>query len=664
MQANLLQWIWTRLFLCLLLAAGGAIAHTAETRSSIVVGCGPFPSLQAAAVAEEQADWLDADQADDNACTQCFAAAELQRYLRRMTGRVEDFSLVSDAQLPQSGDVILVGQPAGAAARNLSQSLGVDATQMESLGPEGYRIKSRLVGGQRIVVVAGRQRVGTLYGAYDLLYRLGCRWFAPGELSEDIPPLESIPDLDLTSQPSFLTRGFLAWGNRGNVDFLLWMARNRLDCWTLEQQPQTLMRKLGLRMVFGRHDAEDELLGPQKCYPYAQALIDGPYRHADILRFWALDAGKWCECEACRAQGTPTDRYMLLVHRFCQELDEARAAGRLHRPLTVTFLVYADVVDPPKRPLPAGFPPTYCAATFFPICHCYVHHIDDPTCAVNARYWGQLAGWTGDPQRTYRGAMAIGEYYNVSRYKCLPICFMHAMAGDIPAYYRTGARHFDYMHVTTARWGTKALTNYQMARQLWDVETDCEALWTDYFARRYGPAAAKMRQFYESLEQMLSNATELKYGLAPRLERGEKDLFPTAQLRYQRAPGLACDGPTLLEIVEHGRRCRQLLSDSLRMALPAAIKARIVEDEECFTYGERTVAYYHACVQALQQLNVGRRDAARPPYAEAQRLAELLRNDAVSTQNSSSHANVENAFAATGATRALEHIAARLEAKK
>lgn len=128
MQANLLQWIWTRLFLCLLLAAGGAIAHTAETRSSIVVGCGPFPSLQAAAVAEEQADWLDADQADDNACTQCFAAAELQRYLRRMTGRVEDFSLVSDAQLPQSGDVILVGQPAGAAARNLSQSLGVDAT--------------------------------------------------------------------------------------------------------------------------------------------------------------------------------------------------------------------------------------------------------------------------------------------------------------------------------------------------------------------------------------------------------------------------------------------------------------------------------------------------------------------------------------------------------
>ena len=35
---------------------------------------------------------------------------------------------------------------------------------------------------------------------------------------------------------------------------------------------------------------------------------------------------------------------------------------------------------------------------------------------------------------------------------------------------RLGARHFHYMHVTTGNWGNKALTNYQMARQLWDVE--------------------------------------------------------------------------------------------------------------------------------------------------------------------------------------------------
>jgi len=781
--------------------ASTAVAARADW--TIVVDSGPFATVEAAAQAEEQVDWLDADQADDTACTECFAAVELQRYLRQMTQRNEDFALVDDRKLPATGDLILVGQAAG--ARLAVDALGIAKAEMDGLGPEGYRIKNAVAAGRRLAFVAGRDRVGTLYGVYDLLYRLGCRWFAPGELGEDVPRAVAIPDLlspalsmiverprepripavsagirgegqslaapvsiDVTQRPSFVTRGFLAWENRGDADFLLWMARNRLDYWTLAQEPHSLMHKLGIRMVCGRHHAEDEFIGPYKPYPYdharftgdegnprdpyplspeyqgdanhdgqlsyfeahpewyamvkgkrvpgirenfgtnyctsnphataefvknyVQGLIDGPYREADIVRFWALDVGKWCECAACQAQGTPTDRYLLLVYQFCQEIDKARAERRLHRPLEVTFLAYADVVEPPTRPLPAGFPPDYCMATFYPICRCYVHRLDDPACkAKNGRYYRQLAGWTQDPQRYYRGQMAIGEYYNVSRFKCLPICFMHTMATDIPYYYRAGARTFDYMHVTTKRWGNKALTNYQMARQLWDVQTDCEALWSDYFARRYGPAAEIMRQFYETLEQMLSNANELKYGLATRLDRGVEDLFPTPQLRYNRKPGLECDGPTLLEMVEQGRQCRKLLAEAAALvdqqkgtvpfsrngpkgasqkrglspfAVTPVVKARIAEDEQCFQYGERTIDYYHACVQGFEEARAGRRDAAREHLRKAQQLAELLRADTVSTQSSSSHANAENAFAATGATHALDRLAAMLEPSK
>ena len=352
-----------------------------------------------------------------------------------------------------------------------------------------------------------------------------------------------------------------------------------------------------------------------------------------------------------------------MVHGFCQEIDKARAEGRLHRPLQVTFLTYADVVEPPTRPLPEGFPPDYCMATFYPIRRCYVHRLDDPTCAVNDKYCRQLVGWTREPKLHYDGQLAIGEYYNVSVFKCLPICFMHTMASDIPYYYRAGARTLDYMHVTTSRLGSKALTNYQMARQLWDVQTDCEALWSDYFARRYGPAAAAMRRFYESLEPMLSNASELKYGLAGRLSRGAGELFPHSHLRYERQPAVECEGPTLLEMIEHGRRCRQLLAEAQTMELPSRVKARIAEDEQCFEYGERTLDYYNACVQAFQKVRAGHRDAARRHYAEARRLAELLRQDRLSTQSSSSHANAENALIASRASGALERLAALLEAK-
>lgn len=711
----------------------------AQAEWTIIVDPGRFAGIEVAAAAEEQVDWLDADRADDTACTQCFAAMELQRYLRRCTGRDADFALAS--KQPAAGDLILVGRPHAQAAEALVRKLGLGDEALAGLGPEGYRIKSAQAHGRQIVWIAGHERVGTLYGVYDLLYRLGCRWFAPGELHEDLPQIASLPDLDVTQRPSYASRGFLAWENRGSLDFLLWMARNRMDYWTLEQQPAGLMHKLGIRMVCGRHDAENEFLGPHNPYPYdharfsgdesrardpyplspeyqgdangdgqlsyfeahpewyamlkgkripgikinfgrnyctsnphataefvknyTQAVIDGRFRRADILRFWALDAGKWCECPACLAQGTPTDRYLLVVHRFCQELDQARTQGRLHRPLEVTFLAYADVVEPPTRALPQGFPPPYCMATFYPIRRCYVHRFDDPACAVNDKYNRQLAGWVRDPQRYYRGQLAIGEYYNVSRFKCLPICFMHSMATDVPYYYhQAGARTFDYMHVTTARWGSKALTNYQMARQLWDVQTDCETLWRDYFARRYGPAAGVMRHFYQTLEEMLCNATELKYGLAVRLEKGSPELFPNAQLRYRREPDQECHGPTFLEMLDHARRCRQLLSEVTALELRAEIKTRIAEDEQCFAYGERTLDYYHACVQAYTAIRAGQTAAAKTHYAEAQRLADLLRADTVSTSDSSSHANAENALLASGAAGALDRLAALLAAAK
>jgi len=715
------------------LAAVWLTAAASQAKTTIVVNSGPHPSAEAAAASEAQVDWLDADTADDTIATECFAAVQLQHYLRKMTGRAEDYPIAEDAAVPD-GDLILVGGPASnAATRQLGSRLGVDEKQLAGLGREGYRIKTVALDGRRVTLVAGAVRVGTLYAAYDLLYRHGCRWFAPGELHEEVPRVDEIAELDVTERPDFVTRGFLAWEDRGDEDFLLWMARNRLNEWCIEQSNHPLVRKLGIRMVAGLHDAEERFLNPPAAYPYnharfqgdedkpedpyppgdqyqgdadgdgtlsyfeahpewfsmvdgrrvpgikgwfgtnyctsnphataefmkhyVDALVDGPYRDADLIRFWTLDAGRWCQCDACKALGIPTDRNLLLVHRLDQDIKKARADGRIHRPIAIRFLAYADVLDPPTRPLPEGFDNATCTATFYPIVRCYVHDFDDPNCPRNVRYAEQLQGWATDPDRYYRGGLCIGEYYNVSGYKCLPICFMHTMAHDVPHFYGVGARQFQYMHVTTAGWGNKALTNYQMARQLWDVETDCEALWGDYFERRYGPAADVMRRFYESLERMLSNVSEVKYGLARRLDRGVEDLFPAPHLRYERAEGVDCDGPTLVEIVEHAGTCRALIDRALGTDLPEPVKGRIAEDERTFTYGERTIAYLHECVQAFQLGRSGRRDEGRQHFAEARRLAELLRRDTTSTTKSSSHANAPNAFEATRAMRALDHLA-------
>jgi hypothetical protein len=707
----------------------------------IVVNCGQFPSAAVAGEAEKQVNWDDADTADDTACTESFAALELQRCLRKMTGRADDFAVVKD-DADSQGDLIVVGGPkSNAVSRRLTPQLGLDASKLAALGPEGYCIKSGTVAGRRVWLIAGASRVGTLYGVYDFLHRLGCRWFAPEAIHEELPHIEQIPAIDATERPSFISRGFYAWEDRGTPAFLVWMARNRLNYWTSVQTGHPLMRKLGIQMACGMHDVQQIFIGPNNPYPYrhsrfpgnqdkpadpyavspeyrgdankdgklsyfeahpewyawdgkqripginndfgtnfctsnadaatefvknyVQAIIDGRYRDTDVVNFWMLDWGKWCQCERCKTLGTPTDRNLLMVRRFDEEIKKAQAAGQIRHPILVTFLAYADVLDPPSRPLPAGFDYATCAATFYPIGRCYVHNFDDPACAMNQQYVRQLHGWGLEPARRYRGAITIGEYYNISTTKSLPVCYMHTMANDIPYYYKIGARHFDYMHVTKAEWGSKSLTNYQMARQLWDVGTDCESLWADYFARRYGPAAPMMRKYYESLEKMLGNVKVLKgwEGLAFRLNEGRKDLFQHSHLQYRREPGKKWDGVTLVEMVEHGKTCRALLTEAMAQPAPDRIKARLAEDERTFTYAERTLRYYDECVQAFQLAWAGHREEARPHYAEARRVADLLRSDTMSTRMASSHANDENALTATLAPKALDHLAKLLDTK-
>ncbi len=727
------RWPTAAMALCLLTISAVPVPAT-----TIVVNSGTYESVQRAGAAEATVNWNDADLTDDTICTECFAAAELQQYLRRITGRAEDFTTVDDEAVPP-GDLILVGGPrSNAATARLAAALQISQTDLDGLGPEGYVIKSARADDRQVLLIAGGGRVGTLYGVYDLLHRLGVRWYAPGEINEEVPrqELDSLPEFNVSESPKFFTRGFHAWEDRGDEDFLLWMARNRLNYWCVQQSNKPLLHKLGIMLAGGGHVLTSYYLNPRSRYPYDHPrftgdedqppdpypvspqyqgdankdgkltyfeahpewyglrggrrsdnirggggdnfctsnldamtewmkgaisdLAEGRYRDADIINAWTLDGGKWCECERCQALGSPTDRNLLFVHRYAQEIKRAQAEGRIHRPIRLLFLAYADVLQPPTRPLPEDFDYDTCIATYFPIVRCYVHKFDDPKCSRNARYNERLHGWAVDPERFYRGQICIGEYYNVSGYKCLPICFMSTMAADIPYYYSLGARHFHYMHCTTGNWGNKALTNWQMARQLWNPSVDCADLWRDYFRGRYGAAAAQMRLFYESLEQMLCNVSELKYGLARRLERGSTELFPSAHLRYEKSASEPSEGPTLVEILQAAARCRELIDRVGDMELPPRIAHRVAEDERLFTYGERTVKFYDALCRTYLRLREGRRAEAIQAFKEARVLAELLRRDTTSTKLASSHANARDALSASYASGALAQLAVML----
>ena len=555
---------------------------------TIVVDPGPFGDIDKAASAEKQVNWWDDDQADDTACTLSFAARELAAFLPQCTSlKAGDISLSSPGQLPGKGDVVILLSGAGPVPGEVLKAEDTAAPD----AAEGYHIRSLARDGRTITVIRGHDRVGALYGAYAWLERLGMRFYGLGEQGTVRPKQPSaIPaDLNASAAPSYLTRGFWAWEDRGNNDFYLWMARNRLNLWTpASVNDIPLLKKLGIKLIAAHHDVQHFCLSPKAEYPFNRAGFDGddakpadPYapgsefagdtdkdgkltyfeahpewyclkagkrsdriapefgdnfctsnadartelvrnlvnhcvegrwKYADVLNFWMLDGGKWCECPECAKQGTYTDRLMIVIDGTLRGLKAARQAGRLKRPLQLVTLAYHETLAPPTRPLPEGFDYGNLSVTYFPIERCYAHPLADPTCTeVNERMAREYQGWALGAGRHYQGSLFIGEYYNVSGLKSIPVLFQKIMAVDIPWYYRMGARHFHYMHTPTRLWGTWTLNQYQMARLLWNVNESSDELIDDYFEQYYPATASRMRGFYRDLELATANCKILKH---------------------------------------------------------------------------------------------------------------------------------------------------------
>ena len=520
---------------------------SSTTRVIVYASPGPFAGVAEAAAGERAVDWSAPEGAAHRACTTCFAAAEVASFLGRIDGVAAELgNLTSPAPAPDDAlRVAIVARE----ELDLARGFGLRATPPDA--PESYAVVTgRDEAGRRYLVV-GSDRAGALYGAYELLRAFGFRWLSPDPWDTIMPARLEPPEIELAEAPSFRSRGFWATSDRGTPEFLLWMARNKLNLWAAEQSGKELCRKLCLRFITGGHDAFERYAPPERyaaSHPewyglrggarstemhggfgdnvcmsnpelraeiarnLVEDLAQGERRWVDIVNVWALDNGRYCECPACAELGNPTDQILLLAHDCRKAIAAARASGRLAREVLVAVPAYHESLVPPSRPLPEDFDHRGIVVVFFPIERCFAHSFTDSACReINADMLRSWEAWTRNPANPFRGDLFMGEYYNVSSFSALSIPFTQVMAADIPYYHATGARHMHYMHVTTAGWGSLALTNALFAALLWDARLDVDAFLRDFHARRYGAQAPAMRSFHAVLEVAMRNSKPLKH---------------------------------------------------------------------------------------------------------------------------------------------------------
>jgi len=673
-----MRFILSIILIVVISASFAGMSKAQDTAIYIIANPGPFGSIEQAAVSEDKVNFWDDNFEDDDASTECFAAVELRRFLSSCTAiSPANIQLTWTKELPKAGFVFVIGSRR---SNPLIGSLSAEGDNSPALTtPESFRMRVIPHGSAGVCIIEGKGRIGTLYGVYAYLERLGMRFFGLGEQGTVYPDGKvAIPNepFDLTENPAFMTRGFYAWENRGNEELFLWMARNRMNFWTSAQKEIPLLKKLGMRLAIGAHDVLSNFLKPSAKYPpdanktyfqahpewfgmregkqigdvggwskegrnictsndeavaelsknFTQGLIDGVWRYADVVNFWMLDgSGKWCDCNNCAALGSYSDRIMRLVYQVNKEVQKARKEGRLKRNVHLTTLAYSDTLSPPTRPLPEDFDYENCSVTFYPIQRCYVHALNDPNCTeINRGYADAYLGWAPHKDGFYKGTLFVGEYYNVSNYKSLPVLYIRNMAVDIPWYYETGSRNLQYMHTLSKGWGTWTLNQYMLSRMLWNPAIDVNAMLDDYFQKFYPTTAERTRKFYGHLEDALRNITPLKTNMAIHLSKGE-DPFAMKHFHYEPYRPPTDDGPDMLEIIDSLRLARSDIDAAILECKDPVEKSRLLEDERRFAYGEDMVSFLYHTARTEMFDKAGDELAARREFEKVEQSAGNLR---------------------------------------
>jgi len=454
-----------------------------------------------------------------------YAAREFQRAVRMMGGAELPIVEIGDGRagcptLP--GPVVL---------------LGVDPALTTTRG----EVCLNRLDGDRLCLFGNTPRA-VLYSMYAFLRReLGARWLWPQPDGEFLPKSDrrSLPaKLCWRFEPSYRFRCFHTCGDcrDDEHEFLVWMARNGMNLhWRGVNKTNVelgfINQDMGHNLTFSKPEKEKYF----PVHPEYFARRDGERTKAnicmsnpDVIRIVAANLAKrerrqpypvewlmislpdnmaYCQCPECAKDDTSTAFF-----RFAGKV--ARALKEELPNLKVETLAYQGYRKVPKCPLDDFDRILFCSHW-----RCNVHPYADKTCGANVSELNAMAPWTAG-----RGMPILGDYgyiFDVFSKNAGALPFYSLIAEQL----RVGKEHgYDYFHQEVGLKRRSWKTNqkiplatcqdvmqyvglHEFATLTWDLSVSRDA-WLDDFCRTaYGPAAAPMIRYFDTLENAWTNRT-------------------------------------------------------------------------------------------------------------------------------------------------------------
>jgi hypothetical protein len=403
------------------------------------------------------------------------ALSDLDRCLSLMAGRE-----LQQVRLPGDGlertAVVITQRPV--------KAFDIDASGLSRLGAESFILRTRPVG----VVIAARTPTGAQHGIYELLHRLGCRWFFPGQAWEQIPRRTTavLPVVDVTVSPSFAHRQiWYGWGavRQARQDYRDWTRRNR--------QGGTFTGSVGHAYANIATPAADFEAHPEwfpfwdgERHPSGQLCLSNPdvqqrgiayarerFRAKASYRMVSLspnDGRGYCQCDACAALGSTSDQ---TVH-FANVV-----AAAVHDEFPDRYLsmyAYSDNCAPPTLTAHPNVI-VYVATKFIKSEHTVDELID---------------GWSKKVS-----AIGIRDYYDVIIWsRDMTRWSVDHLRARIPFYHSRRVRAITAE--ASCNWAPQGINYYVASRLMWDHTVDVDAVLAEFYAS-WGPAAVPMQRYFE-----------------------------------------------------------------------------------------------------------------------------------------------------------------------
>lgn len=425
---------------------------------------------------------------------------DLARYLGQISGA--RFDVVESLPAGDSRTPIFIGK----AAERVFGPVGI------SKAGQGFRVVADPTKG---VGLYGEAELGTSYAIYELLHRLGCRWFMPSSMGEVIPrtPALAVAAIDEKRAPA--TEGRFFWERTVDVDFV---RRNRMNGDSVSSG-----HAVPLDLKFWSPDVAkayaDQFIA-QLDKQYVTSLSISP--HDGVMptedpegrtfdpqpRVWDPAAGRW----------STTDRLMIFANRVAEQV------GRKYPDVRFGLLSYVNYNSPPARePVHPNVVPMIAPIDFNR--HHPMNWPEHPN-----EYWLRdiVGGWSAKAKRwgVYAYGMNLAEL-------TAPCPFITKWGTDLKI---LTDKQMTYWHPETMGCWASMLPGYYLSvRMTFHADEKPDDILADLWPKFYGPAAGPMEKYWRGIDRAWIDAKEYSGCLFGYLRIFTPEVMQEARANLDRA---------------------------------------------------------------------------------------------------------------------------------